>query len=260
MKLPTTKRLEEIVKLLNENGYVKAKELSKKYEVSMETIRKDLTYLEKKGVAKKEYGGATLSPLSVEKSIEYRINGEKNKKEIAKLAISFLKEHHVMILDSGTTCQACVQYINRLPTMDIVTNSIISFEQLNGNIHNVFLTGGKKREKNLSLIGNWSELFLKRIQVDICLLGTAGFLGSDGPTAHSYQELTTKQTMIEKSDMVFVLAESNKFLEKGFHTVVGWDKIDGIITDHNLSLKLYEKYSKIVPIYMAEEGFYEEDS
>lgn len=82
MKLPTTKRLEEIVKLLNENGYVKAKELSKKYEVSMETIRKDLTYLEKKGVAKKEYGGATLSPLSVEKSIEYRINGEKIKKRL----------------------------------------------------------------------------------------------------------------------------------------------------------------------------------
>lgn len=57
MVLTATKRLQEIVDLLDQQGYVKAKELSKKYQVSMETIRKDLTFLEEKGVVKKEYGG-----------------------------------------------------------------------------------------------------------------------------------------------------------------------------------------------------------
>ena len=52
MAITATKRLQEIVDLLDQKGYVKAKELSQKYQVSMETIRKDLTFLEEKGVVK----------------------------------------------------------------------------------------------------------------------------------------------------------------------------------------------------------------
>ena len=67
MKISTSKRLKEITVLLEKQGFVKAKELSDKYEVSMETIRKDLNFLEQKGIAKKEYGGASLMPFSIEK-------------------------------------------------------------------------------------------------------------------------------------------------------------------------------------------------
>ncbi len=259
MKLPITKRLEEIVELLERDGYVKSRELSKKYEVSMETIRKELTYLEEMGIARKEYGGASLSPLSVERSIEFRRGRHSEKMQIAKAAVRLLKDHHSMILDSGSTCQACATYINRISSMDIITNSVGAFEQLNGNIHNVFLTGGKKREKNISMIGNWTEIFLSQIQADICFLGTSGILGSSGPTSHSYQELTTKQMMIRRSDLVFVLADSSKFQEKGFHTVARWEEIDGIITDHNISPTLYEEYSKKLPVYIAEEDFEDEE-
>jgi DeoR/GlpR family transcriptional regulator of sugar metabolism len=102
------------------------------------------------------------------------------------------------------------------------------------------------------MIGNWTEIFLKNIQADICFLGTSGILGSDGPTSHSYHELGTKRAMIEQSDLVFVLADSDKFQKKGFHKYADWSQIDGIITDQNLSLKLYEEYSKKVPVYMVE--------
>lgn len=57
----------------------------------------------------------------------------------------------------------------------------------------MFLLPGKKREKNNSVIGNWTEEYLDRIQVDVCLLGTAGLWNSMGPTCHSYQEISTKQ-------------------------------------------------------------------
>lgn len=251
MKLSTSKRVQAIADLLQEKNYVKAKELSTLYDVSMETIRKDLTYLEEKGVAKKEYGGASLSLLGLEKGLEFRKHHEENKKEIARYTAELLKEYHSLIIDSGTTCQSCVQYINLLPSMDIVTNSLDVCRQLNGNQHNVFMAPGKKREKNNSLIGNWTEKYLGSIQVDICLLGTSGLLGSEGPSAHSYQELSTKQMMIAQSDMVYVLADSSKFQEKGMHTIVGWDKIDGIITDHNISSKIYNEFRKKVPIFIA---------
>lgn len=103
------------------------------------------------------------------------------------------------------------------------------------------------------MIGNWTEKYLETIQVDVCLLGTSGLLGSSGPTSHSYQELGTKQRMIAQSQMVFVLADSSKFYEKGVHTVAGWDEIDGIITDHHLSPKIYDEYSQKVKILIAGE-------
>ena len=59
--------------------------------------------------------------------------------------------------------------------------------------------------------------------------------------------------MIEQSDLVFVLADSSKFQEKGMHTFASWDEIDGIITDHNLSPKLYSHLSKKVQVYVARE-------
>lgn len=254
MKLSTSRRIQAIVDSLQEKGYVKASELATLYKVSMETIRKDLNYLEEKGVAKKEYGGASLSLLGVEKGLQFRKSHTEEKKEIARYCANLLKEYHSFIIDSGSTCQACVEYINLLTSMDIVTNSLEIARQLNANQHNVFMVPGKKREKNSSLIGNWTEKFLSTIHVDICLLGTSGLLGKNGPTAHSYQELGTKQMMIAQSDLVFVLADSSKFNESAIHTVCGWDKIDGIITDHNISTKIYNELNKKIPIIIASEN------
>ena len=108
MAITATKRLQEIVDLLDQKGYVKAKELSQKYQVSMETIRKDLTFLEEKGVVKKEYGGATLATLGTEKNIEFREKQKYDeKKEIARCISSILMAHNSMIIDSGSTCQSC---------------------------------------------------------------------------------------------------------------------------------------------------------
>lgn len=259
MKLSSSRRLQKTVDFLEENNYVKAKEMSERFEVSMETIRKDLIYLEEKGIVKKEYGGASLALTGIEKNMEFRKYHEDDKSEIARLAAQMLREYHSMILDSGSTCLTCVKYINLLPSMDIVTNSVDAFRQLNGNQHNVFLTPGKKREKNHALTGNWTEKYLKSVHVDVCLLGTSGLLSGSGPTSHSYQELSAKQIMIEQSDLVFVLADSSKFLEKGLHTVAEWEMIDGIITDHNLSPGLYSKFCKKVPIYVAREEENEEN-
>ncbi len=234
MKLSTSKRIQAIANQLQEEGIVQAKELAKKYSVSMETIRKDLTYLEQRGIAKKEYGGASLSQLGVETNVEYRSHSQE-KTEIAKTALPIIKEAHSLLLDAGSTCLSLVPYINTLPSLDIFTSSLQAAVLLDGNIHNVFLLPGKKRDKNQSLVGNWTEQVLDTIHVDLCFLGTSGLYHSSGPTSHSYSEITLKQKMISQSDLIYVLADSSKFHETGLHTYASWDDIDGIITDTKIS-------------------------
>ena len=84
-------------------------------------------------------------------------------------------------------------------------------------------------------------------------------LDRKGPTTHSYQELEAKKAMVRQSERIYVLADSDKFRESGFHTMCLWEEIDGIITDGSLSAKAYEHYEKNVPIWMAQEDEYEEN-
>lgn len=109
-KISAKKRLQDIVALLEKEGYVSGQKLAEKYHVSMETIRKDLTYLEKIGVADKEYGGATLASVNIERPMEYRLDKQEEKDAIARYAVSLIKGLHTLFLDSGSTCLACVPY------------------------------------------------------------------------------------------------------------------------------------------------------
>lgn len=63
-------RQNQIVALVNKNGSVRVKELSEKYQVTEDSIRKDLTFLEKKGLLKKTYGGAMISCSGMEYKAE----------------------------------------------------------------------------------------------------------------------------------------------------------------------------------------------
>ena len=145
-RISSKKRIQDIVGILEKEGSVLAKNLAQKYGVSMETIRKDLMYLEQLGIANKEYGGASLATVNIERPIEYRLDKQEEKDMIARYSVSLIRGLHTLFLDSGSTCLACVPYINRLPSMDIITNSIRAAEELDGELHNVFLAGGRKRE------------------------------------------------------------------------------------------------------------------
>lgn len=246
------KRLMDIGNLLQKNGFVEAAELSQRFGVSMETIRKDLLILADRGIAEKAHGGATLASNGSEMMIDYRLENSDRKNDIARYAVEMSAEAKSLFLDSGSTCLSCVRYLNLLPSKDIFTNSLYAFQQLDGDLHNVFLLPGKKREKNQSVIGNWAEDYISRIQIDTYLMGTAGLFEAKGPTSHSYHELSLKQMIIERSEIVFVLADSSKFKEKGLHTVTSFEKIDGIITDSTISKDIFEKCSKLTNILIAE--------
>ena len=259
MKIPTFERRNEIIRMLQEHGYVKAQMLAKQYQVSMETIRKDLTFLEAAGIAHREYGGASLSRQDIEQALPVRMGHGSRKKEIARCALGFLEDAKVVFLDAGTTVHELAKLLNDYRPLDIVTNSLLAWECLDAECHNVFLTGGKKREKNRSLTGSWCVQAIESVHADICFLGTSGILDRKGPTTHSYQELEAKKAMVRQSERIYVLADSDKFRESGFHTMCLWEEIDGIITDGSLSAKTclsgwhrrmnMKKIVKILPFY-----------
>ena len=260
MKIPSFERRNQIMHLLLENQYVEAELLAQKFDVSMETIRKDLLYLDKIGIAFKEHGGARISPLGIERPIDMRVTNQNAKKMIALEAIKRIEEAQVIFVDAGSTCQEVAKLLNQLEGLDIITNSLLAFDVLDDERNNILLCGGKKRQKNRSLVGNWCVRSIESIHIDICFMGTSGFYNSKGPTTHSYREIETKMALMRSSDLIYVLAEADKFKEQGLHTFSDWSEIDGLICDDSLSSKTYEKFKKSVPIIIAQEEENEKNS
>lgn len=249
MKVSAVHRLQIIQDLLQKHGEVSSSQLSERFKVSMETIRKDLETLEANGVARKMYGGAVLDQTGAEKQMDLRTENRDLKQQIGKQAARLLEGAQSVFLDAGSTVLAAVPFINRMPSMNIMTNSLDAFEALDGNLHNVFLCGGKKRPKNRSLVGSFAEQMVRSFHCDVALMGTAGIAGSRGPTCHSYQEISLKKAVSENSDRIYVLADPSKFRQNGLYVWESWEAVDGVVVSPGLSCTLADSLGGAVSVF-----------
>lgn len=243
MKISTVRRLQMIQEELLKAGEVSSKKLSQTFHVSMETIRKDLELLEENGIARKIYGGAVLDQTGAEKTLDLRLKRRDQKEQTAKQAARLLQGAHSVFLDAGSTVLAVVPLINRMPSMNILTNSLDAFEALDGDLHHVFLCGGKKREKNRALTGAAAEEMVRHFHIDTALMGTAGILDLSGPSCHSYQEVSLKKAVRASSDRLYILADPSKFRESGLHVWTDWSEIDGVVCPAALSASVRRNLS-----------------
>ena len=108
----TAERRNEIAQLLLRNGNMKAGDLARKFDVSTETIRKDLIYLEEQGIARKSYGGAIASTELAERPVALKQMERMDvKTAIANRAIQLIPEKGVIILDAGSTTYALAKLL-----------------------------------------------------------------------------------------------------------------------------------------------------
>ena len=237
-------RRNELLRIIIEQGSVRVGEAAKKLNVTPETIRKDIIYLDKHGLAKKSHGGAAAIGEMIEKSFASR--KEKNieeKNEIAFNAIQFVPDKGVIFLDSGSTVLALARLISMKSGLTVITNSIEAANVLAGSDNNVHLTGGELRGVKMSLSGIWTKNALKSVNVDVAFLGTSGFKSFDGPCVESFVEAEVKTAMMERSEKIVILADSTKFETDALVRYAEWIDIDILVTDRKIT---NEKLQKLV--------------
>jgi len=227
-------RRRKIVEHLKEKGKVTVKELSKIFKTSEVTIRKDLEILESIGELIRTHGGAIL-PHGTRAEWDFfkkMSQHRKEKEEIAKKAVSLLKEGETIILDSGTTPYYIAKTIKEsgLERLTIVTNNIYIAELILESRNEVILLGGYMREHSLSLVGPFSVEQLEKIHVDKAFLGTTGF-SEKGFMTPSIVEAEVKHKMVEIAEETFIVTDSSKFKRKAFALFCTLDEVDGVITD-----------------------------
>ncbi|WP_110366596.1 DeoR/GlpR family DNA-binding transcription regulator [Chryseobacterium sp. CBTAP 102] len=230
-------RQDEILKELDEKGYVLVQDLCEKLNVSSVTIRKDLNYLESLGLLFRNHGGASKQVrYAYEKNVGEKesINVEA-KQVIAKAALSLIQENDCIILASGTTMHYLARMLVNFGPLTVLTSSLrVAIELCNNPNINIIQLGGEVRKSSTSIVGSISEGILKQFSCNKLFLGVDGIDTEFGISTSNAAEAHLNQIMMECADQTVILADSSKLNKKGFGKIAALDQVDYLITDSGI--------------------------
>lgn len=228
-------RRADILKLIDKNGNAKVEDLINKYQVSEETIRRDLRILDESGYVRRVYGGA----VKMEKTTRYLPYKERlmvqirEKKAIGKECVKLLDDKDSIFIDGKTTCLMFANFIPVELHLTIVTNSVVLAYQLwskksNWTIHMV----GGRLEQNGLLTGPKTFKSLQGFRFDKAFISCIG-INETGCYFANEDAQQLSYTLREISSQLFLLADSSKINRHAFLFGLHLDKFACLITDEN---------------------------
>lgn len=197
------------------HGFSTVQTLADAVGASLATIRRDLQYLERKGVIDRVHGGARIAEgSSVEVAFQERAKRNLSaKRAIARAAYELLVPHATIFLDAGTTVLQLARLIRLNPVpLRIFTNGLsVAQELLDVPNINVSLLGGQLRSENVSLVGPEAEAMLERLWFDQLFLGVSAIAADGALYSVDSAEANLNRRMLARSAASYLLADSSKF-------------------------------------------------
>lgn len=227
-------RQQEIVRLARSNGRVDVATLAGTLQVTTETIRRDLTVLERAGVLRRVHGGAIPAErLGFEPALATRDSVLIREKErIAAMALAEVPSEGSIILDAGSTTARLAEALPTDRELTVVVNSPVIATLLGSRPNlNVLLLGGRLRARTLATVEDWALRALADLYVDVAFLGTNGCSVRRGLTTPDPAEASVKRAMIAAARRTVLLADHTKLGNDHFARFGSLTDLDLIITD-----------------------------
>ena len=238
-------RRNKIVELLEKQGTVSNGELMQLFDISIETVRRDLAYLEKGGFLERVYGGAVKKKfMRVEPNYTHRENENANEKRaIAIQANTLIEDEESIFFDIGTTVLAVAQNIGENKKIDAFTSGLRTAMTLSEQGVEVTLTGGRVRKGEYAVSGSIAENTMRCFNLDKAFIGVAG-VDENGVTDFIPQEAFLRKQVIDNARTVVVVADHSKFGVRASCNVCPLEEIDILITDDKAPSELLKKIRK----------------
>ena len=232
-------RREKILEMIRTRDRVNVRDLADCFMCSEVTIRTDLREMEKEGLLERTHGGAVrkknVFPNYRPGNI-YRNAGMKEK--IAACAFRLIRARETIILDDSTACFYLALEIRRHPEkpLAVVTNSLLAGSELAGLPHvDIYVVGGTIGGHVPATFGKSAADDIRRFTVDRAFIGVYGISFEAGITAVADPQMQMKQAILETTEDITVLADSNRFGGGYFSVVCPISRISRIVTDSGVS-------------------------
>ena len=206
-------RREDILKQIRRDGRVRVSELSQAYSVSEVTIRGDLADLERKGLLDRVHGGAVGANSSYSKMNinERRSVNAAQKRAIAAVAASMIRDGETVFINSGTTCQFLAAQIRHLKNILVLTNSMEVAQELGcENGANVVFVGGNYEGQYHFTYGKDATMQIGKYHADKFFFSCDGVHETAGFTTYHMLELDVCQAFLQNSALAVALADYSK--------------------------------------------------
>ncbi|PRQ10562.1 D-beta-D-heptose 1-phosphate adenosyltransferase [Corynebacterium sp. 13CS0277] len=216
--------------------------LAERYQVTPETIRRDLSYLEQQGKVSRVHGGAVSLGSNAAEETSYWHNEHahaEQKLAIARAAAALLPEGTASILlDAGTTTGALAEALIPLHAghrWTVVTNSLPAGATLAAaGMTGVNLIGGTIKAYTQAVVGEQATEAIRQLRADFAFIGTNGISTHHGMSTPDPAEAAVKRAMVQHSQTTVVLADSSKFDQDYLVTFAEFEDIDILVTDDGL--------------------------
>lgn len=225
----------QILRLLEADDRVEVADLSRRFSVSEDTIRRDLRDLQNQGLILKTHGGAlrhVAAPRTYESRLEY---AAQFKLSIGRAAAELVEEGDCLLIDSGTTALSLARSLS-VSRAKILTNSLDVAQVVSKNANFELIVLGGRWDSLHQLVGSVTVEQLSRYRVDKVFLGMPGLDSKHGITVPSEEEAAVKRAMIQIGQQVIALADHTKLGEVAFAYVAPASVIDVLVTDDTSDL------------------------
>ena len=243
-------RQAKILEMLEKDGKVLVKELAEIFKVTEDSIRKDLSSLELDGKLKRTYGGAVgiKEKLQMTEAHRRRISDVDAKRKIATAAVKLINAHDLIFLDISTISIAIAQILEKTENnYKILTNMVDVLVMLARNPKiKLFFAGGQINQSRDGFSDALNLDFISNFRPAISFIGAVGVdIKKNSLTSRDTAGGVHKARMIELSKSSYIIAESRKIGTESLYRFATLDKVDGIITETELSDDLKSAAEKL---------------
>ncbi|WP_406727120.1 DeoR/GlpR family DNA-binding transcription regulator [Streptomyces sp. GD-15H] len=231
-------RQQEILRLAREGGRVDVVSLAERFQVTAETIRRDLKSLDRAGLVRRVHGGAIpAGRLDFEPDLaERETTAADEKNRIAKTALAELPNEGTVIVDAGSTVALVAGALPMDLSLTVVTHSLPIAARLADHPGiQLHLVGGRVRHRTRAAVDAWALRAYGEIRADVLFVAANGYSVEHGLTTPDLAEAAVKRAAMAAARRVVLLADSSKHGQEHFARFGGMTDVDLLITDSGLS-------------------------
>ncbi|GGX70862.1 DeoR/GlpR family transcriptional regulator [Litorimonas cladophorae] len=257
-KFEPSKRQSAILEMVAEAGFVATEAMVTTFNVTPQTIRRDLNELSRHSFLSRFHGGAGQIKSAENPPYKDRLqSGVEAKRKIAAATAALIPNGASIFLSTGTTIEAIAEALLGHDKLHVFTNNLHVARILTKNeSFQIIVSCGQVRHSDGGIIGSSSDDFIGDFRMDIGIVGISGVDEDGSLLEYDPQEVKTAKTILRNSQKVFMVADRHKFGRRAMNRIGHIRELDVIITDSKLnphfkSVCEVENVEVIVPVEVA---------
>jgi len=232
-----SKRQASILEMVKDFGFVATDAMVTKFDVTPQTIRRDLNALSHHGLLTRFHGGAGLTQSAENPPYQARLQTDvEAKRKIAAATAALIPDGASLFLSTGTTIEAVAEALLEHKKLHIFTNNLHVAQILTRNeSFQIIMACGQVRHHDGGIIGSSSEDFINEFRMDIGIVGISGVDEDGALLEFDPQEVKTAKTILQNSQKKIMVADQHKFGRRAMNLVGHMRDLDIIVTDNPLA-------------------------